>query len=423
MTERPLAEWLLRLEAIHPAEIELGLDRIRTVASALNLLPYPLPVVTIAGTNGKGSTAAVLERVLNAGGMRTGLSTSPHFLHFNERIRVNGAPVSDADIVASFARIDAARGDTTLTYFEFATLASLLIFLQHDASIAILEVGLGGRLDAMNLVDADIAVITSIALDHQDWLGDSRELIGREKAGIARNGKPVVVADNDPPAGLLEFLHDVGAQPLRIGEDFGATGDAVFVRTGNASSTLPCTCPPALRAENVAAALQAAALLGMDLATLELTSLASSAAPTGRLQRIFYDDREYLLDVAHNPAAVENLLEYLDANPCAGKTLALFSVMADKDIHAMMRRCKSRFDMWLLADLMEVPRAASSSQVATILHAQEEYNVVCFDAPDKAFAEAQSRLQAHDRLVVFGSFHTVAGVLPLLGGDRRETGN
>ena len=423
MTKRPLAEWLQRLEAIHPAEIELGLDRIRTVASALNLLPYPLPVVTIAGTNGKGSTAAVLERVLRADGMTTGLSTSPHFLRFNERIRVNGAPVSDADITASFDRIDAARGDTTLTYFEFATLSSLLIFLQHDADIAILEVGLGGRLDAMNLVDADIAVITSIALDHQDWLGDSRELIGREKAGIARSGKPVVVADNDPPAGLLEFLHDVGAMPLRIGEDFGARGDTVFVHIDNPSTAVPCTYPPALRAENVAAALQVAALLGVDLATLDVTALVCAAAPPGRLQRVLRDDREYLLDVAHNPAAVENLLEYLDANPGPGKTLALFSVMADKDIHAMMRRCKSRFDEWFLADLAQVPRAASSSQVAAILHEQEEYNVVCFEAPDTAFAEAQSRLQAHDRLVVFGSFHTVAGVLPLLGGDRRETGN
>jgi len=423
MTERLLAEWLQRLEAIHPAEIELGLDRIRTVASALNLLPYPLPVVTIAGTNGKGSTAAVLERVLSADGMTTGLSTSPHFLRFNERIRVNGAPVSDADIAASFDRIDAARGDTTLTYFEFATLASLLIFLQHDTDIAILEVGLGGRLDAMNLVDADIAVITSIALDHQDWLGDSRELIGKEKAGIARSGKPVVVADNDPPAGLLEFLYDVGAMPLRIGEDFGVTDDAVFVRVGNASTTVPCTCPPALRAENVAAALQVAALLGVDLATLDVTALVCAAAPPGRLQRVLRDDREYLLDVAHNPAAVENLLEYLDVHPSPGKTLALFSVMADKDIHAMMRRCKSRFDVWLLADLAQVPRAASSSQVAAILHEQEEYNVVCFAAPYTAFAEAQSRLQAQDRLVVFGSFHTVAGVLPLLGGDRRETGN
>ncbi|MEP0202684.1 MAG: folylpolyglutamate synthase/dihydrofolate synthase family protein [Halioglobus sp.] len=423
MTERSLAQWLVHLEAIHPAEIELGLDRIRTVAHALNLLPYSLPVVTIAGTNGKGSTAAVLERLLTAHGMTTGLSTSPHFLCFNERIRVNGVAVSDTDIAASFARIEEARGDTTLTYFEFATLASLLIFLQHSADIAILEVGLGGRLDAMNLVDADVAVITSIALDHQDWLGDSREAIGREKAGVARVGKPVVVADTQPPDGLIEFLQDLGATSLCIGTDFGATADSAYVSLGHDTITLPCIVPPALRAENVAAALQVAALLGVNLAALDLATLVQAAAPIGRLQRVIRDDREYILDVAHNPAAVENLVKYLRENPTAGKTFALFSVMADKDIHAMMRRCKNCFDTWLLADLAHVPRAAGSSQVASILIDEEERNIVCFDALDSAFADAQFKLQAHDRLVVFGSFHTVAGVLPLLGSDRRETGN
>jgi len=423
MTDRSLSQWLKHLEAIHPNEIDLGLDRIRSVASELNLLPYPVPVVTIAGTNGKGSTAAVLERVVNATGMTTGLSTSPHFLSFNERIRVGGTPASDADITASFTLIDAARGDTTLTYFEFATLASLLIFLKHNVDIAVLEVGLGGRLDAMNLVDADVAVITSIALDHQDWLGDSLEEIGREKAGIARSDKPVVVADTNPPAGLLEFLDDLGATSLRFGEDFGASNGTAFVCEDNGRVSFPCNCPPALRVENVAAALQAAALIGVKLTNLDVTDLVCAAAPIGRLQCVTREEREYLLDVAHNPAAVENLLAYMDANPSRGKTLALFSAMADKDIHAMMRRCKNRFDGWLLADLEAVPRAASSKEVAAILHEQDEYNVVCFEAPETAFAEAQSRLQAQDRLVVFGSFHTVAGVLPLLGSDHRETGN
>ncbi|MEP4485023.1 MAG: bifunctional tetrahydrofolate synthase/dihydrofolate synthase [Halioglobus sp.] len=423
MTERSLAQWLQHLEAIHPAEIELGLDRIRSVAHALNLLPFPLPVVTIAGTNGKGSTAAVLERLLTAHGMTTGLSTSPHFLNFNERIRVKGAAVSDTDIAASFAQIEEARGDTTLTYFEFATLASLLIFVQYRADIAILEVGLGGRLDAMNLVDADIAVITSIALDHQDWLGDSREVIGREKAGVARSDKPVVVADKQPPEGLIEFLHDLGAKPLSIGTDFGITDNSAYVSADNDNVIVSCIVPPALRAENVAAALQVAALLGVNLADLDVSALVQAAAPIGRLQRIIRDEREYLLDVAHNPAAVENLVNYLSENPIAGRTFALFSVMADKDIHAMMRRCKNCFDTWLLADLEHVPRAAGSSQVASILNDEEERNIVCFDALDSAFAEAQLRLQVHDRLVVFGSFHTVAGVLPLLGSDRRETGN
>lgn len=221
MSSATLEQWLQRLATIHPREIELGLDRVRAVAMELDLLPVSTPVVTVAGTNGKGSTVAVLDALLTEAGYRTGIFTSPHLLNFNERIRVAGADASDAAIIAAFEAIDLARGAVSLTYFEFATLAALLIFKENAPDFIVLEVGLGGRLDAVNIVDAAVAVITSIDLDHQDWLGESRGEIAREKAGIVRAARPLVVAEPAPPPELLHCIREVGAAPvLQLGREF-----------------------------------------------------------------------------------------------------------------------------------------------------------------------------------------------------------
>lgn len=223
MSNRSLEDWLQWLERIHPREIELGLERVLQVAKQLQLVPLSVPVITVAGTNGKGSTVAVMEALLNAAGKRTGAYTSPHFLHFNERIRVAATDVEDSDIIAAFTAIEEARGDIALTYFEYATLAALWVFRSQQVDVVLLEVGLGGRLDAVNIVDATVAVITSIALDHQDWLGNTRGVIAVEKAGILRSGAAAVIADPDPPAELLACVESSGSQPVfRLGQEFEA---------------------------------------------------------------------------------------------------------------------------------------------------------------------------------------------------------
>ena len=227
MTSKTLAQWLQHLETLHPNEMELGLERVSQVADTLGLLPLSSPVVTVAGTNGKGSTVAVLESLLRECGFRPGAFTSPHFLRFNERIRVDGNEAQDEQLIAAFEAIEGVRDGVSLTYFEFSTLAALMVFEREEVDYVLLEVGLGGRLDSANMVDADIAVITSIDLDHQDWLGDTRGVIAREKAGIMREGKPVVIADPEPPGELLEVARDRAAGPLyRLGQAFDFSGPA-----------------------------------------------------------------------------------------------------------------------------------------------------------------------------------------------------
>ena len=264
MNSGSLTQWLQRLEGLHPSEIDLGLERVSRVASRLGLLEPSCTVVTVAGTNGKGSTVAVLEALLAEEGRLTGVYTSPHFLRFNERIRVGGREAPDGEIVGAFEQVEKARGDTSLTYFEFATLAALLIFRDRHCEVAVLEVGLGGRLDAVNILNADVAVITRVDLDHQQWLGDNRDDIGREKAAIARTGRPVVIADPDPPAALLAYLEEIGADPvLRIGHEFsvraadpGFWTATVSERQGESQALGPQAIG-GLLPENIVAGLQA----------------------------------------------------------------------------------------------------------------------------------------------------------------------
>lgn len=420
MSKATLEQWLQRLETIHPREVELGLERISTVARSLELLPVSKPVITVAGTNGKGSTVALLEAMLLQAGYRPGTFTSPHFLRFNERIRVAGAEASDVDIVAAFTAIDDARGAVSLTYFEFAALAALLLFKISAADILLLEVGLGGRLDAVNMVDPTLAIITSIDLDHQGWLGESRGEIAREKAGILREAVPVVVAEANPPPELLHRITEVGARPaLCLGKEFtlakgqdawqavlvGCEGEPVALAPREYGSMLP---------ENICAAAQAALLLGLAFSDADLSRALERAAPVGRRQRRQIEERDYVLDVAHNPAAVEKLVEYLQVTPCEGRTIGLFSVMSDKDLKSIVAIALGHFDAWFLADQPHNERAAPASDIAAVLREAGEGMISVSKNLRQAFRRAQSVMNRGDRLVVFGSFTTVASVLPFL---------
>ena len=429
MTDASLDQWLQRLESLHPNEIELGLERVTAVALRLDLLPLEQPVITVAGTNGKGSTVAVLEALLCETGCSTGSYTSPHFLRFNERIRVAGREVADGEIIAAFALIDEARGEIPLTYFEFATLAALLVFRARKPDIVILEVGLGGRLDAVNVVDPTVAVITSIDLDHQDWLGHSRAEIAREKAGILRRGVPAVIADAAPPPELMASASAAGAAPVfSLGREFTVDSDAqswqgVLCGSGGERRILARRACGPLLPENICAALQAALLLGQDFSEEQLQRALTRAQPRGRREIRRVAGREYVLDVAHNAAAVNKLSEYISATPCNGRTISLFSVMADKDISAMLKAVSTDFDAWFLADQPANSRAASAADIAALLRLEGQNMISVSRNVRQALRRAQKIMVEGDRLVVFGSFYTVADVLPLLDVDQEKTGS
>lgn len=420
MNEISLEQWLQRIERIHPEEVELGLERVSEVAQRLRLLPVQPPVVIVGGTNGKGSTVAVLEALLNEAGYSTGCLTSPHLLRFNERIRVAGVDVQDAEIIEAFAAIEAARGTVSLTYFEFSTLAALLIFRAREVDTVILEVGLGGRLDAVNMVDPSVAVITSIDLDHQNWLGDSRGEIAREKAGIMRRSRPVVIAELDPPAELEECVSAVGAEPaFFLGREFSVSLERgewcadLQLKDGTSRRIGPLS-EGSLLPQNVAAAAQAAVLLGVGFTDDCLLRALSNVALLGRRQLCKVAGREYVLDVAHNPAATTKLLEFLDETPCSGKTICLFSVMADKDAQCMIELAAGHFQAWFLADQPDIKRAAHAADLASMLGAAQQSMISISRNIRQALRRAQSVMTENDRLVIFGSFYTVAAVLPFL---------
>lgn len=428
MADASLAQWLERLESLHPKSMDLGLERVAAVAANLSLLPVAPPVITVAGTNGKGSVVAVLEALLEGCGRTTGVYTSPHLLRFNERIRVAGAEVGDTEIIAAFEAIDAARGDTSLTYFEFATLAALLVFAARKVDVLVLEVGLGGRLDAVNIVEPQVAVITAIDLDHQGWLGETRDEIAREKAGILRRGRPVVIADPSPPPALRSRAGEVGAAPvLQLGEAFSVeiSGDSwrgtLWLGPGECRR-LPPQSPGPLLPANICAALQAVVLLGQRFSDEQLQVALAAAHPPGRRQCVRQMEREYLLDVAHNPAAVGKMLEYIDSNPGKGRTIGLFSAMSDKDIPGMLQLAAGHIEAWFLADQPGNARAARAADIAAILREQGQGMISVSKNLRQALRRAEGLMGPGDRLVVFGSFTTVAGVLPLLEKGRGRSG-
>ena len=413
--EKSLAEWLEYLEHLHPSAIDMGLERVRSVWSRLGIA-LELPIITVGGTNGKGSICAYLESILRHAGVRTGLYTSPHLLRYNERVRIDGVDVDDATIVRAFERIERARGETSLTYFEFGTLAAALIFSEAHLDALILEVGLGGRLDAVNIFDADCAVIASVDLDHMAYLGNDRESIGREKAGIMRSGRPAICADPDPPHTLIDHARTIGAELRLIGRDFGYTAGLLqwnFHGPVAKRAALPL---PALRGRHQLANA-AASIAALDELKLRLAvsmhavrmGLATASLP-GRYQ-VLPGRPAVVLDVAHNPHAARALAANLKAHGKFSRTLGVFGMLADKDIGAVIDAVKSQIDAWYVASL-DMPRGTHGDALAALVASRDEGKAVhVFAAPLDAYHAAYEIAGEDDRILVFGSFHTVAEVL------------
>ncbi|MES2674796.1 MAG: bifunctional tetrahydrofolate synthase/dihydrofolate synthase [Pseudomonadota bacterium] len=424
MRHASLADWLGWLEQSHPIEIDLGLTRIRQVAENLQLLNPVAKTIIVAGTNGKGSCVAACAALLQSAHYSVGIYTSPHLLHYAERIQVDGKSVSDVEICNAFEKIAVATeaAAISLSYFEYGTLAALEIFKQHNVDFMVLEVGLGGRLDAINIIDADVAIITSIALDHQAWLGDTRELIGREKAGILRLHKIFICADESPPQSILTLAAELETQTYLLGRDFSYRLDAKKWQwqgknsDGDSVSFFDMSAPH-LPLPSVAAALQAIYLLDikLDLAVIEATLRKLTLA--GRFQKIVFRNREIILDVAHNPAATEYFARRLTNEPCAGRTHAIVAMMADKDCAASLANLVGVVDTWYLLDLADIPRAATPEALAGKLvrldvKVNARNNNTGYSGDINAIMQTLlSASDAGDRVIVFGSFYTVAAVL------------
>jgi dihydrofolate synthase/folylpolyglutamate synthase len=417
-----LPNWLALLESRHAeVHIDMGLDRVRAVKERMGLA-FDCPVVMVAGTNGKGSTCAMLESMLLRAGYRVGLYIKPHFLDFNERARINGEMASDEALVAAFNAVEEKRGDTDLTYFEFTTLAIMHLLSKSDIEIAILEVGLGGRLDAVNVIDADVAIVTSIDIDHKDYLGETREEIGFEKAGIFRPGKTAICSDPQPPQSLVKHAEDIGADLWLIGRDFNYQGDKQQWSYGGRTQRRNSLAYPALRGANqllnASAALAALEVLRPQLpvgAQEARTGLALVELP-GRFQ-VLPGRPAIILDVAHNPHAAATLAQNVGNMGFAPFTYAVFGIMQDKDIDGVIAAIAPHIDHWCVADLPS-PRSASASELASKLAASkpagtkaDEFSATAFANPAEAYANALSRAGENDRIVVFGSFYTVAGVM------------
>ncbi|MES2259021.1 MAG: bifunctional tetrahydrofolate synthase/dihydrofolate synthase [Pseudomonadota bacterium] len=414
-----LPDWLALLESRHAVTvINMGLDRVRAVKERLDL-KFACPVIMVAGTNGKGSTCAMLESVLLRAGYKTGLYIKPHFLDFNERARVNGDLAGDAELVASFEAVEAVRGDTPLTYFEFTTLAIMHLMAHAGLDVVILEVGLGGRLDAVNVIDADVSIVTSVDIDHTDYLGSSREQIGYEKAGIFRPGKPAICSDPVPPQALIDHANAIGADLWLMGRDFNYSGDKQQWNYGGREQRRNSLAYPSLRGANqllnasaVLAALEALRNVLPVGAQEVRTGLVTVELP-GRFQ-VLPGRPTVILDVAHNPHAASALNQNLGNMGYHPYTFAVFGSMHDKDIDGVIKAMSEHVDHWCLTGLPS-PRAATASELAAkvqmIQEDKPERTVNIFDEPALAYANAMSRASENDRIVVFGSFLTVAGVM------------
>jgi dihydrofolate synthase/folylpolyglutamate synthase len=419
-SERSLEDWLSLLEARHPSEIDLGLERIAKVRQALKLTRPASKTITVAGTNGKGSAVAIMEAILLRKGRRVGAYTSPHLLNYNERVRIDGQSVDDQVLCQAFAKIEAARGAISLSYFEFGTLAALLIFAQAGLDVALLEVGLGGRLDAVNIVDADVGIITSIALDHESWLGNSREQIALEKAGIARANKPLVCADSDMPTTLLPQLKILGARPYVLGGSefcYRSEGEKITLHCADNSgerhtfSDLPL---PQVPLPSALCAVQALLVLGESITEQTVQQVFSTTRLPGRLQRLRLHDKNIILDVAHNPAAAQLLAQNLAAQQ-SGAIHALFSVMADKDIAGIVAPLSHLVSHWHIAELPSISRAAKSADIVNVVQSCESVDgdaeCSAYNDIEAAMAGALKQMQPEDTLLGFGSFFTVAAIL------------
>ena len=419
MKTRTLADWLSYLEQLHPTSIDMGLERSRAVARRLGFGRPAKRVVTVTGTNGKGSTCALLAALLRAQGLRVGIYSSPHLLRYNERVTVDGVEASDADLCAAFAAVEAARGEISLTYFEMGTLAAFWLFERAALDFVVLEVGLGGRLDAVNLVDADLALITSIAVDHVEWLGNSRDSVAIEKAGIFRAGKPALCGDPAPPAAVQQQADALGAPLILRGRDYQLTvqeqawswrgrnvaGEALFL------NDLPLLDLPM---QNAALALQAYALLDLPWEPVHLVAALVAAKVPGRMDRRRLNWRgkalTLLLDVGHNPHAAGYLAERLQA--VGGKRAAVFGLLADKDLSGVIEPLLGSIDRWAVAPL-PTPRSHPAAELEAALR-QRAAQVVAYDSIAAALDAQCEQAGEGDELLVFGSFYCVAEALEWL---------
>jgi dihydrofolate synthase/folylpolyglutamate synthase len=453
---RTLQEWLDYIERQHPKSIEMGLERTRETAHRLSLGKPATHVITVGGTNGKGSTVAFVEAIARAAGLKVGTYTSPHLLRYNERVRIDGREASDEELVAAFEAVEAARlrpspaergagvrvrrsgdspdvgqkpsppnpplegegSDVPLTYFEFGTLAALWLFQQSNLDIAVLEVGLGGRLDAVNIIDPDVAVITTVDIDHIDWLGNDRESIGFEKAGIARAWKPLVLGERDSPSSVLRHAYAIGANAVRLGSDFiHEPVDESHWRWRDAGFEVELPNPklsaPVQRA-NAATAIAALRALDIELPTSALAAGVATATLPGRLQRFDLHGTPVIVDVGHNPQAARELSAWLQAEPVPGRTFAVFAALADKDVQGVVAALEGEVSDWFLAGLESVgARGQSADELAAKVGDAAAAGSRHADV-HAALHTARAQARAGDRILVFGSFHTVAEALSIL---------
>ncbi|WP_412513930.1 bifunctional tetrahydrofolate synthase/dihydrofolate synthase [Shewanella indica] len=409
--DAPLSVWLDYLLAIHPTEIDMGLERVTQVATRLGVLSLgSTKVITVAGTNGKGSTCRMLEQIMRAAGYRVGVYSSPHILNYNERVRIDGVDAPDSDFISAFEIIEAARGDTSLTFFEYATLAGLLLFKQAKLDLVILEVGLGGRLDATNIIDADVSVVTAIDLDHQAYLGDTRELVGREKAGIFRHNRPAIVGDAEMPASVVEVANEKGALLKAVGQAFCYKQTSTgwdFCGEHWQFEGLP---RPQLPLPNAATSLAALEQLWPELSEAAICSGLASARLSGRMEHIC-EAPLIILDVAHNPHAARYLAQRLDELQAKGRVYGVCGMLKDKDIEGVMQALAPSIDSWLLVTLHN-ERGADAGRLRKALPDGSDARE--FEQMQDCWQYLKPKLGAEDVVIVFGSFYTVSGFKALI---------
>ncbi len=420
MRFKSLPEWLDWQETLHFTKVAPGLARIGQVYQALALAKPEFTIITVAGTNGKGSSVALLQSILSAAGYQVGSYTSPHLLRYNERICVNGIPCEDDEICAAFSEIDTARGETSLTYFEFGTLAAITIFKQRKLDIVIMEVGMGGRLDASNILDADIALITPISLDHTHWLGDTRDKIGREKAGILRAGSPVVCAESNPPASVLQRAEELGSPVYQADKSFHYQRNEEHSWDWKNETQDYALLPPpnlagAYQFQNAAAVLQIVSLLekkGFQISLEAIKAGLVNVVLLGRFQSVA-GPVERIFDVTHNAQGAKNLATLLADSPCKGRTFAVLGMLKDKDVSAVTSLLAPQIDRWFVGGL-------SGDRGQTGLEIMERVTIdrdkmMAQQTVESAYQLAMDKAEAGDRVLVFGSFHTVEAVMKYAG--------
>lgn len=413
-----LSEWLSWMEQCHPSEIELGLARVSEVAEKLAIDLSQSTVVTVGGTNGKGSTVSYLNCIYQHAGYSVGCYTSPHFLYYNERVRLDSRNVSDALLCDAFERIDQARGEVPLTYFEFGTLAALLIFSDQKPDLVLLEVGLGGRLDAVNIIDADISVVTTVAIDHIDWLGDDRDQIGFEKAGIYRPGRPAVCGDLSPPPSIARHAAEIGAKLYQAGTEFSYSAEGELwcwkgeTVNGN-DRQLNQLSKPSLPLQNAATALQVSELIPLEVTESDLRYGIQFAELTGRMQHIEKTGVHYWLDVAHNPEAAELLKEQILGMP--GNVTLILGMLADKDCQQVIEILEPVVTSVCLVSL-DVPRGQKAEELSKLFSDKTE--AWLFSSVTEAIGHIQLDTDSHENVIIAGSFFTVSHALTELGRDQ-----